>query len=153
MHKSFSQSLWVSKAWNCWISKLDVLGAHLSGSSFKSQECLMWGSNPLLLRNKLRVLNSLPTVCCHAKIQVYGMMCPRVSHKLPFLQYLVVHLVLGYFFFFEQVVPYLSVDSVCSWAQLSSLVAILNQNPSPHFRFVLYLLFFNLWESHWLITL
>lgn len=55
-----------------WFSKIDVLGAHLSGTGLKSWGYLMWGSNTSLLRDKLWVLSSLPTVGCCAGGKVYG---------------------------------------------------------------------------------
>lgn len=34
--------------------------------------CQVWGSNPLLLKEKVRVVNSLLFVGCHTKSVVYG---------------------------------------------------------------------------------
>ena len=45
-----------------WFSKLNVFGAHLSGGGLKRRGYLMWGRNPSLLREKLWVSSSLPTV-------------------------------------------------------------------------------------------
>lgn len=54
--KAISQiviALRVSWTWAPRVFKLDVLGACLSGSGLKSWGCLMWGLNPLHLREKL----------------------------------------------------------------------------------------------------
>lgn len=55
-------SLWLAWMPAQWFSKLDVIEPPLSGAGCKSSGCPVWGPNPLLLREKLRVLSSLPAV-------------------------------------------------------------------------------------------
>lgn len=55
-----------------YFSVLDVLVVPLSGAGLKSWGCPVWDSNSLLLREKLRVVSSFPTVGCRGRVGFYG---------------------------------------------------------------------------------
>ena len=57
---------------SCEFSKQGVLGTHLLGAGLKSGGCLMWGSHPWILKEKLPVWSFLPTEGSCVGGAVYG---------------------------------------------------------------------------------
>lgn len=93
-------------------------------------------SRPLLLREKLWFLSSLPIVGRHTRGGVYGEMgsqplLPASMWVFSCLPNGVAQLVFR--LFSEEIVPCIAVDSVYMWKEVSSessYIAILNWNPS-----------------------
>ena len=123
-----------------WFSKLGVLRASLSGAGIKSWGCPMWGSSPLFLREKLSILNYLPTVghgrCALWQDCVLASPAPsvRAFSRLPHMEELLSQFLL----FSEEVLPYRPVGWMCLWEEVSSgsCVAILNWNPPSLLSFL-----------------
>ena len=93
----------------------------------------MWGSNPLFLREKLWVLSSLLIVGHCARDGVYGVPASPTCFNVVFSLFArcVVVIQPAFRFFKEEIVPYVAVDSVCPWEEVSSgssYVTILNWN-------------------------
>lgn len=119
-----------------WSSKPGVLGACLPGASLKSWGALVWGLNPLLLKEKLQFWVSfwlwvgagcMVRLCLSLSYQLW---CGLPDVKGLLLQFLV-------FFPWEEMFSYIAVDSVCPWEKVSmrsSYVTILSQNSAFAFR-------------------
>ena len=101
---------------------LDVLGAHLSGAGLKS--CQVWGSDPLLLREKLGVVSFLLTVGHRSRDGVFSKILSQPLLPVLMWGFLVAHCVgvsqLVLWFLSEEIVLYVAVYSVCLWEEVSS---------------------------------
>lgn len=115
-------SLWSHGCKLHWLSKLDILKVHLLDAGLKSWGAL-WSSNLLLLRENLKVLSSIQLWVA----ELGGGVCARLYLSLSYLFHCRFNLVCLIcrccsvsFCFSEEMFPYVAVDSVCSWADMSS---------------------------------
>ena len=126
--------MWVSGCEPCWFSKLDVMGGHLSSTCLKN-----WGTpfgvEPFAPQREAVGFEFPPVVGHHTggeidskivsqPLQPILMWC---SSCLPGAE-LSLSQSLG--FFKEEIIPYVAVDSVCPWEEVSSvssyIITILN---------------------------
>lgn len=94
--------------------KSSILGARLSGAGLKNWGCLMWGSNPWLLWEKLWVLRSLLTNCGSLGQRQDCRSCCIPASPICFDVGKVAQPVFRVLFYFQRTaVPNASVDSLC----------------------------------------
>lgn len=120
------------KPW--WLSKWDVLGAHLSGAGLRSG---VWGSDPVLLKKEPGPVSFLLSKCI---LPHSGGVCGEiVSQPLVSISFfsclpnegVVAQQIFG--FLSEEPVPNVAADRVCLWEKVSSgssFAATLNWNPA-----------------------
>lgn len=123
----------------CWLSKLGVLGSHLSGGVLESCGALYWV--PTLCSSGCSWELGLPS-WLYGAVPGVGFMirvCLSLSYHLnvgfiSFAWYVVIiHLVSG--FLLKEIVPWVAIDLVCPWrlevTSGASYVTIWDQNPWP----------------------
>lgn len=132
----FTIALWVSWAWACWLSKLDVLGFHLLGAGLKVGVSDV-GWKPCASQREAQIWE-IPLALCAWPCMVWHWWRARISASSAcsggcFLTHPVCSSHWACFgFLSEEIVLYIAIGLVCLWEEVSSgssYVATCNWNP------------------------